>query len=614
MKTEDWGGPRVSVLMPSYGQARFIGRAIASLQAQSVGDWELLIVDDGSPDATAAAVAPFLGDPRVVYRRLERNLGLGAALNLALEMARGRYIAYLPSDDLFYAEHLETLAALLDTRPEAALAFAGVRHHYNKYAEGQIEGFALQLVQVLHRRFDARWTERQELVSDDLERLFWARLRSYGEFIGSGRVSCEWVDHPGQMHKVIREPFGGINPFRARYAVPHPLRFHSSVGNRIDEDAHYRRFRERPQPTPAPDGLKILLVGELAYNADRVLAFEERGHQLYGLWTPEPYWFNTVGPLPFGNVLDLPRDSWRAALAEIQPDLIYAQLNWQTVAFCHQVLRENPGIPFIWHFKEGPFICLEKGLWPELVELYRRADGQIYSSPELRDWFETVVPGLTTSSPSLVLDGDLPKREWLEAAPSPRLAQRDGQIHTVVPGRPIGLHPWTVGELAQQGIHLHFYGDFTQGIWKSWIEKVNALAAGYLHLHPTVDQDCWVQEFSQYDAGWLHLFESKNQGEIRRADWDDLNYPARIATLAVAGLPLIQRDNSGAVVAAQNLARRLDIGVFFQTMDELRAALADEQRMARLRSNVWQVREQFSFDYHVDGLIAFFRRVIGSRE
>ena len=55
------------------------------------------------------------------------------------------------------------------------------------------------------------------------------------------------------------------------------------------------------------DDLKILLVGELAYNAERVLALEERGHKLYGLWTPEPYWWNTVGPLPFGHVEDIPR-------------------------------------------------------------------------------------------------------------------------------------------------------------------------------------------------------------------------------------------------------------------------------------------------------------------
>jgi hypothetical protein len=603
--------PRVSVLMPTYGHAAFIRRAVASLLAQSVADWELIVVDDGSPDGTEAVLAPLLGDRRVSYVRQEQNQGLGAALNVALNLARAPIVAYLPSDDLYHPGHLAGLLAALEAHPDAILAFSGVRHHYNRYAEGQVEGHSLQPVQVAHRRTADRWAERDELVSDDHERIFWAKLRAWGPFVGTGQVSCEWVSHPGQLHKLIREQEGGgVNPFRARFQVAHPLRFHSSQGNLIDEGALYRRFRERPATPPAPDGLKILLVGELAYNAERVLALEERGHQLYGLWTDAPAWFNTVGPLPFGHVAELPRADWPAAVRRLWPDVIYAQLNWQTVAFCHAVLGANPGIPFVWHFKEGPFICLEKGLWPQLLELYERADGQIYSSPELRDWFETVAPGLTRRAPSMILDGDLPKADWLGELAPERRSQQDGQIHTVVPGRPIGLHPHTVGELAAQGINLHFYGDFTQGLWKTWIEKVHALAPGYLHLHPNVSQDRWAAEFSQYDAGWLHIFASRNGGELARADWDDLNYPARIATMALAGLPLIQRDNGDAVVATQRLARRHEIGLFFRDMAHLRDQLRDEALMARLRANARATREQFTFDYHADRLLAFFRQVI----
>ena len=97
------------------------------------------------------------------------------------------------------------------------------------------------------------------------------------------------------------------------------------------------------------------------------------------------------------------------------------------------------------------------------------------------------------------------------------------------PGRPIGLHPETVAELGAEGVHLHFYGDFTHGQWKAWIERTRGLAPRHLHLHANVDQGRWVAEFSQYDAGWLHGFTSHNRGDIRRADWDDLNYPARMA-------------------------------------------------------------------------------------
>lgn len=608
--------PRISVVMPTYNQAAFIRRAIDSLLDQVWTDWELLIVDDGSTDATADVVQPALADPRLRYVRLPENAGLGAALNAGLDRARAPLIAYLPSDDVYYRDHLAGLAACLEQEPGAALAFSGVRHHYNRSAPGQIDGYPLQLVQALHRAGPERWTERDELVTDDLEQMLWARLRRHGAAVGTGQVTCEWVDHPDQLHKLLREPVGGINPYRVRFNVQKPLRFHTTVGNRIDEVEHYRRFRERPDTPPAPDGLKILLAGELAYNADRVLALEERGHRLYGLWMPDPYWYNTVGPLPFGHVQDLPRVGWREAVRELRPDVIYAMLSWQAVPFVHEVFSAGLEVPLVWHFKEGPFICLEKGMWTELIDLHTRADGQIFSSPEMLDWYDTIVPGLSERSPSLVLDGDLPKSEWFEApgGPSPLRSAADGELHTVVPGRPIGLHPHTVGELSAAGIHLHFYGDFTHGQWREWIEKARRIAPGHLHLHSQVDQEGWVSEFSQYDAGWLHFFESENRGELRRANWDDLNYPARLATLAAAGLPMLQRDNSHSVVATQTLIRDLDIGLFFDDMPELAAMLRDESLMARLRANVWRHRERFTFDYHTDRLIEFFRQVIDNRE
>jgi glycosyltransferase involved in cell wall biosynthesis len=596
--------------MPAYNHAHFIRRALDSLLAQTLPDWELILVDDGSTDATRTVIAPYLDDPRVRYLRLDRNRGLGVALNQALEGATAPLVAYLPADDVYYADHLASLVATLDAHPAAVAAYSGVRHHYNRSAEGAIPGYPLQLVQVLHRRTPDRWVEREEVVTDDLDRMYWTALRAHGDFVPTGRLTCEWVDHPAQRHKVIQEPVGGINLYRQRYQVPHPLRFHTTVGNLIDEVGRYRRYRERPDTPRAADGLKILLVGELAYNADRVLALEERGHKLYGLWMPDPYWYNTVGPLPFGHVEDLPRDDWRAAVRRVQPDVIYALLNWQAVPFAHEVLTANLGVPFVWHFKEGPFICLEKGTWNELIDLYTRADGRIYSSPEMGDWLETVVPGIGRLGPSLVLDGDLPKRDWFTAPPSPRLSDADGQLHTVVPGRPIGLHPHTVGELAAEGVHLHFYGDFTHGQWKAWIEKARGIAPAHLHLHANVDQEDWVAEFSQYDAGWLHFFESENGGDLRRANWDDLNYPARIATLAVAGLPMLQGDNAGAIVATQTLARERNLGLFFRDMAELGAQLRDRARLEQIRANVWRQREDFTFDYHADRLIAFFREVI----
>ncbi len=111
------------------------------------------------------------------------------------------------------------------------------------------------------------------------------------------------------------------------------------------------------------------------------------------------------------------------------------------------------------------------------------------------------------------------------------------------------------------------------------------LAPGYLHLHPQVDHEHWVAELSQYDAGWLHVFHSENGGELHRANWADLNYPARIPTLVAAGVPLAQYDNAGHMVAMQSLVRDLDLGLFWRKVAELEEQLRDAERMAQVRDN-----------------------------
>jgi glycosyltransferase involved in cell wall biosynthesis len=603
-------GPAVTVVVPVHladdVDAAFLPGALGSLLAQTLQGWEAVVVDDGSPRPVAALLPE---DARVRVVRSEANRGLGAALNTGLEQARAPYVAYLPGDDLLAPEHLATLAAALDADPGAGLAVAGVRHSYNRYAPGRIDGEPLQLVQVMHRRTSQRWLERAQLVTDDLGVMLWDRL---GPAVETGTVTCEWVDHPRQLSKALREPEGGLNTYRSRYAVAEPLRMHTTVGNRIDEVEHYRRFRERPDTPRAEDGLRILLVGELAYNPERVLALEERGHELFGLWMPDPYWYNTVGPLPFGHVRDLPREGWRDAVRELGIHVAYALLNWQAVPFAAEVLRADPGIPFVWHYKEGPFISREKGHWGDLVALSTRSDGLISSSPEMRDWTHLAIPG-SERSPQHVLDGDLPKREWLDGERSPLLSDRDGEVHTVVPGRPIGLHPHTVAELAEHGVHLHFYGDFTHGQWRAWIEKTQRMAPRHLHLHAQVHQGDWVREFSQYDAGWLHTFVSRNCGDLRRADWDDLNYPARLTTLVLAGVPLLQRDNTGSLVATQTLVRERGLGLLFSDIADLGRQLRDRERLAAVRERVWAAREDFTFDAHADALVDFLRKVIAER-
>lgn len=96
----------VSIIMPSYNTAQYIADSIRSVQAQTYENWELLIVDDCSTDDTDDVVASFLSDPRIRYLKNEVNSGAAISRNYALREAKGRWIAFLDSDDLWAPEKL----------------------------------------------------------------------------------------------------------------------------------------------------------------------------------------------------------------------------------------------------------------------------------------------------------------------------------------------------------------------------------------------------------------------------------------------------------------------------------------------------------------------------
>lgn len=96
----------VSIITPTYNCGKFIGETIQSVLNQNYKDWEMLIVDDCSTDNTREVVEGF-NDPRIKYYCLDKNSGAAVARNKALEMARGRWIAFLDSDDLWKPNKLE---------------------------------------------------------------------------------------------------------------------------------------------------------------------------------------------------------------------------------------------------------------------------------------------------------------------------------------------------------------------------------------------------------------------------------------------------------------------------------------------------------------------------
>lgn len=97
----------VSIIMPSYNTGKYIAETIKSVLAQSYKNWELIIVDDCSNDDTDEVLKPFLSDDRIRYLKNEKNSGAAFSRNRALKEAKGKWISFLDSDDLWLPNKLE---------------------------------------------------------------------------------------------------------------------------------------------------------------------------------------------------------------------------------------------------------------------------------------------------------------------------------------------------------------------------------------------------------------------------------------------------------------------------------------------------------------------------
>src|SRR5687768_6239776 len=107
--------PEITVTMPAYNRADLIGRAIESVQHQTMTSWELVIVDDASTDATLDVAQSYaLSDSRIKIYRHRHNKGIGETRNHALARSTGRFITPLDSDDWYHPSRLERLLASAD--------------------------------------------------------------------------------------------------------------------------------------------------------------------------------------------------------------------------------------------------------------------------------------------------------------------------------------------------------------------------------------------------------------------------------------------------------------------------------------------------------------------
>ena len=128
--------PKISVIIPSYNHAAYIGEAVHSVLTQSEGDLDLIVVDDGSTDSSLKVLERFTDHRLRVIA--QTNQGAHAAINRGLQAASGNYLAILNSDDVYHPQRLEKLTGLLKNS-----------NHKTTFNYSTIINFSIQLFVVL---------------------------------------------------------------------------------------------------------------------------------------------------------------------------------------------------------------------------------------------------------------------------------------------------------------------------------------------------------------------------------------------------------------------------------------------------------------------------------
>jgi alpha-1,3-rhamnosyltransferase len=212
--TETTCEPSVSVVVPSYNHAPFVERTLRSIFRQTLLPLELVVIDDGSEDDSPRIIERVLRDSPIAACEFiaRENRGLCATLNEGFALAtRGRYFAYLGSDDLWLPQFLEARTRTLAARPRVVLAYGNAYSiddadriidcttDWARYRDGDVRRMLLETLAplsptVVYRR-DAlgahRWNEAAGLEDYEL----YLRLSAEGEFAFDPQVLSAWRQH-----------------------------------------------------------------------------------------------------------------------------------------------------------------------------------------------------------------------------------------------------------------------------------------------------------------------------------------------------------------------------------------------------------------------------------
>ena len=183
----------VSIVIPAHDIVRFIPAALASLAAQTMDDWELIVVEDGTDDGTEAVVFDFAAQylkHRIIYDRLQPHRGVSAARNRALELSQGEIVAFLDADDQWTVEHLFQLTKKLEEGHMLACSAIRIWDSENNRQLRVYEPTQTQLKNPCRSLFESSFIQTSSCVA--ISRSTIERVGRFDEFLKIGEDRDYW--------------------------------------------------------------------------------------------------------------------------------------------------------------------------------------------------------------------------------------------------------------------------------------------------------------------------------------------------------------------------------------------------------------------------------------
>lgn len=209
--------PKVSVIMPAYNGEKYIKTAVDSILNQSFTDFELIIINDASTDATEDILLSY-GDERIVYLKNGKNLGVAGTLNRGLSVACGEYVARMDADDISEPERLEQQVAYMDAHPDTVVCGTdvtifgeGMEPQMGSFpkGDGKIKTTLLFVSPFVHPSVMVRTAALRGggfCYEEDYEKVedyrLWIRLSHVGAFANLPQRLLRYRVHPGQVTAV----------------------------------------------------------------------------------------------------------------------------------------------------------------------------------------------------------------------------------------------------------------------------------------------------------------------------------------------------------------------------------------------------------------------------